>query len=484
MGIIINNKTVIAFFLILFVSSNSLAFSNVDMSAGLTVGMDYTDNVDLTDRNTESDLILSVTPSVGVSTQGSRLSTQLNYSVSGLAYNKTSANDDMYHNLSSSANAELVKNSIFLDAFANTRQVLLNQNLNASSDLVSGSQNTTTTYTYGLSPSWQKQWENYATSELVYHYDEVKFSGSNSGGDSTGNGVGFVLTSGTKFNQYFWDLNYDYNKTSYDSNSPDTTTELSYVTLGYHYSRLLDLRVRMGYENYDDSFQIDQNGNATNNDNGGFGWTIGGNWHPSARTSLDASWGERAFGRTAFLDFTHRGKRITWQLNYSDDIDNSRGQIINNSQTINDGNSNPDDNFNNVDTPLATFNPNLRLTRRLTGSASYRLSKSTFTLSLYSERLYYDDADNENNNNYGTSLDWGLRLGGRTSMNTRVSWQQLEDLDIDNTQERKEFSVFLNRTLTPSVSANIGYTYQRNDADLRLSEYVENRITANLSKSF
>lgn len=472
--IITKNKQFSVCFLIFFASANCQAFSNVDMSAGISGSMDYTDNVNLTKSKTESDLVFGVSPSVGLTTEGSRLRTQLNYSMTGLSFNKTSGNDDIYHNLSSSANAEIIKNAIFLDGFANTRQVLLDQNKNASSDLVSGSQNTTTTYTYGLTPSWHKKWDNYATSDLSYSYDQVRLSGGNSGdnSNSTGNGFNFTLASGTAFNQYFWDFNYNHNKTTYDGGSPNTTTETYYTTLGYHYSRLLDLRIRLGQENYDDT--VDD----------GFGWTVGGNWHPSERTSLDASWGERAFGRTAFLDFSHRRKRITWKINYSDDVTNSRGQLIENSQTINDANANPGDALNNVNTPLSTYNPNLRLTRRLTGSASYQMSKSSFTLALYAERLYFEDADDKDNNNYGTSLNWSLNLGGRTSMSSSVSWDRLDDLDIGNTQRRKELSINFNRSLTRSVTGSIGYTFQKNDADLSTSEYEENRITATLSKSF
>ncbi len=486
MAITINNKSLLFSCLIFAAYQNANAFSNVDFNAGISGNMYYTDNVNLDNSNKESDLVVRVTPSIGVTTQGSRVSTQLNYSISGLSFNKTSSNNDIYQNLSSSANAEIVKNSIFLDGFANIRQVLLDQNKNASSDLVSGSQNTTSTYTYGLTPTWKKKWANYANSELSYAYNEVRFGGGSSGNDSTGERIHFLMSSGSKFNQYFWDLNYDHNKTSYDNsgtsnntntNIRDTTTETSYVTLGYHYSRQLDVRVRLGYENYD----------GTVSD--GFGWTIGGNWHPNERTTLDASWGKRAFGRTAFLDFTHRSKRITWQVNYSDDITNSRGQIINNSQAINNANINPGG-LPDVDVPLSTFNPNLSLTRRLTGSAAYKFSKSTITLRLYAEAIYYEDENQKDNTNQGMGLDWNLSINSRTSMTSSVTWDQLDQRstsfnnDTGNKQNRLQFSVLLSRSLNRDLSGSIGYTYRKNSADLSSSEYTENRISATLSKRF
>jgi len=473
------NAAFILLLIILLSNSVSAGVEIKKFTPSISTELIYTDNVNLTSTNKESDTVFRVDvnpfPS-GISTQGSRLRTQLDYTISGLSYSKDNNLNDLNHNLSATAEAEIVKNAVFLDAYANTRGVLLDQNKSASSDRVSGSENLTDTYTYGLTTSWNKNWGNYASSDFSYDYNEVKFGGGSSESNSTGNSINLVLASGSKFNRYFWDLNYNHDETSYDNDSPDTTTDTSYVTLGYHYTRSLDLRVRLGFEDYDDS--VDD----------GFGWTVGGNWHPNPRTTLDASWGERAFGRTAFLDFSHKHKRSTWQVNYSDEITNSRGQLIANSQSINDINANPDDNqnanSNNIDVPLATYNPNLRLTRRLTGSTSFQYTRSSFTLRLYAERLYYDDADNKDNDNYGTSLDWGYRLGGKTSMNTRLFWDKSEDLGIANKQNTTGISWYLNRTLSPTFTARIGYDYTNNDADLKSSEYDENRITASISKTF
>lgn len=476
MGITINKKTIFTGLLMLL-AGNIQAFNNVKLNASVSGSMYYTDNVNLDYTNEKSNLVGRISPSIGLSTKGSRVRTQVNYTMSGLTYNKDSGNDDIYHNLSSSANAEIVKQSIFLDGFANVRQVLLDQNKNASSDLVSGSNNTTETYTYGLTPSWKKKWGNYASSVLSYGYNEVKFSGGGNS-DSTGQNVNLTVSSGTKFNQYFWDLNSRYSETSYQSsgsslNARDTTSEASYVTLGYHYSRRLDLRVRLGYEDYD----------RTVSD--GFGWTVGGNWRPSQRTSLDASWGERAFGRTASLDFNHRSKRLTWQVNYSDSITNSRGQIIQDSQAINNANLNPG-NVANVNVPLSTYDANLRLTRRLTGSSSYRFSKSTITLGVFAEAIYYKDEDKKDNLNQGINLSWNINVSSRSSLTSRVSWTQLDDRQnqTNNKQDRKDFSLSFTRSLNPELSGSINYTYRNNSADLRTSEYTENRISATLTKSF
>jgi len=69
-------------------------------------------------------------------------------------------------------------------------------------------------------------------------------------------------------------------------------------------------------------------------------------------------------------------------------------------------------------------------------------------------------------------------------MNTVLSWDSLEDVSAANTQERTAFSWSLSRTFSPTLTGNVGYTFTNNDADLRTSEYDENRIFINVSKSY
>ena len=69
-------------------------------------------------------------------------------------------------------------------------------------------------------------------------------------------------------------------------------------------------------------------------------------------------------------------------------------------------------------------------------------------------------------------------------MNTYLSWDRLEDVNGDNTQNRKEISLSFSRTFSPTLTGNIRYAYRTNDADLRESEYDENNVSVYLSKSY
>ena len=126
MVITINKRAAYILPLIILVIHNVFAEAEISkFNPSISAGLIYTDNVDLTHTNKDSDLVFRVTPSLGsagISTQGSRLTTQLNYSVSGLSYESDTSNNDLYHNLSSSATAEIVKNAVFLDGFANKRK--------------------------------------------------------------------------------------------------------------------------------------------------------------------------------------------------------------------------------------------------------------------------------------------------------------------------------------------------------------------------
>ncbi len=455
---------------ILFVVNYANA-KEIEFSPALTVGTGYSDNIELDHTNEKSSAYVRVTPSVQFKKEGARVKSQLDYNVTGLFYTSESDLNDVQHRLFANVESELIKHSIFLDLNATVSQQLLDSSRNSSSDGISGSENLTETYTYGFSPYWEKKWQDFASSTLRYNYDEVIYSGSSSNGQNSGgddskqNRLSLDIESGTAFTQYFWNFNYAYNDTSYDVNR-STRSETYRAVLGYHYSRRLDFTFTTGYEDYNDG-----------RDDGGTGWRAGFIWDPSPRNHLEVEAGHRFFGNTYLMDFTHRGRLFTWNINYNDSIVDTRSQIINNN---NSQQENPD----NIIVPLTNFTAQYYLSRRFSGDVSYTHKKSTVRLGVFNERRYFTDSDKKDETDTGINLSWNLNVGRRTNMTTRVSWDKLEDLQINNTQDRREFSWSLSRTLTPTMTGFLTISHRENDADIHFDEYTENSISLNVTKTF
>ncbi len=451
-------------------AGSSIQAKEIEIEPTLTVGAGYSDNIDREHSNEKSSTYTSVAPGIKFSKEGSRVKSILDYTINGLFYSSESDLNDVQHDLYANVESELVKHSIFLDLNATISQQILDNNKNASSDGVSGSNNLTQTYTYGFAPSWKKKWQNFAESTLQYDYNEVTYSGSNNGNDSQQNKITLNVESGKKFTRYFWNFDYDHSDVSYDR-SRDTSSEAYKLKLGYHYSRKLDFTLSTGYEDYDDG-----------RDDGGTGWRAGVIWDPTPRTNLEFEAGHRFFGNTYLLDFKHRSRRFTWHFKYDDSITDTRSDVINN-------NNNQQETPDGIIVPLTNFTAQYHLSRRMTGDVSYQHKKSTITLGVFNEKRYFEDSDQNDEDDIGLDLSWSLNIGRRTSMNTRLSWEQLDKKRDNNTQDRNTqdritFSWSLNRSLTPTMSGVLRLSYSENDADIKTDEYKENAISLHLTKTF
>ncbi len=484
---LMHNKAKLFVFLLILLSQVSIWAKEVDIKPSISVGVGYSDNIRLEEKNEKSSAYTRITPGIKFKREGARVKADVNYSITGLFYASENDLNEVQHRLFANANSELVKNSIFMDLDASITQELLNNRYSASSDGVSGSQNLTQTYSYGVSPYWKKKWSNFAQSTLKYTYDEVIYdSSTNRGGnDSTRNNFSLNIESGPKFRRYFWNFNYQYNDISYDQRQNivdpvytgtvrDTTSEAYKVVLGYHYSKQLDFTYTTGYEDYDDG-----------RSDGGTGWRLGLNWNPTTKTSLIAEAGRRFFGKTLLMKFRHRSKKLIWNFNYNDSITDTRGQIVNNAraQSTNPG---------SITTPLSSsFSAQYYLSRRFTGDVSYKRKKSTFKVGIFDERRYYYDSDKNDEEDIGINFNWGLKVGKRTNMDTRFLFSKIENKTgvnngngQKNTQDRTELIWSLSHRLSPEMTGSLSVSYRDNSADIKTYEYTEHTIFMNVVKRF
>ena len=81
------------------------------------------------------------------------------------------------------------------------------------------------------------------------------------------------------------------------------------------------LLAQVGYENYE--YQ-----RASDLRQRGCRWSAGFDWAPSPRTHLAATAGERFFGNTYFLDFSHRTRLTTWSAGYSENVTTTRTEFF------------------------------------------------------------------------------------------------------------------------------------------------------------
>ncbi len=475
----------------------------------LTASERYTDNVNLAPAgspNKKNDFITEIRPGVSLYKNGRRLKVNLNYSLQSLTYLNTTQNNALNHQLNGVANAELMEDFLFLDL----RSAIYQQNINALAPIGLGNTNATsnltTVGTYSISPYIRKRFGtfadlNYRLSQSGVYYDTQGIN------NSTVQNVLGSLASGSRFNDVFWGLNYNYtnNKNSVTAN---TEFEKGSATVGTAITRKLRVNATGGIER--NNFI-----SLGNNKVDGPFWNVGFDWAPTIRTQIGATVGQRFFGNTYSFNLTERTRRTTWNARYSEDITTTSGNAL--SSTLL-GTVYECSNRGALSVPGAVFvgttangvlvflptTPDLALAcvpalnvlgtnlslvndvfvaKNLTAGVAYNLGRSVFSLNAYNLRRDFQQGGSYDRQT-GVFAGWNWRLTPLTSFNLNGS---VTRIDVATTNRGNNFwalSAGLNRLFQPKLNGSVIVRHQEQTTNQPGSGYTENSITALVNMSF
>jgi uncharacterized protein (PEP-CTERM system associated) len=294
-----------------------------------------TNNSNLSSNATkESDLILSVTPSIGMNYQGGRLSLNGNLGVTGVYYVAGTQDNTVFPAIALAGTFEAIDNFLFVDGYVNGST----QFISPFGPQVEGqnTSNTSVAYNYNIAPYVRgRTWggiEYFARSDSTW-------SRSNQDGtqDTYLWSVQASLTSGP--GPWGWSLLYNMNQ--WDSGSlQNFDNKVARLVLTYRVNESLNLSARGGYEQ--------QSGTLLSSADVIYGGGL--TYRPSPRTDINGFWEKRFFGDSWNASVTHRLPRTSMSLLTSRDISFTTNSLF----TV-PGTSNV---FTSVDALLATRIPN------------------------------------------------------------------------------------------------------------------------------
>ena len=289
----------------------------------------YTDNVRQSSNNPQDALILTATPGFTLRSEGSRrVQASLQYGLTAVERFGGDQNDNIYHNLNAVGKAELVKDFLFIDGSARISQELISL-LGSPADATINNSNRTTVGLYSISPYIQQRLGTFAFAQARYTASGAIFQ-NNVAPDSSSNSFSASLNSGTRFTDFSWGLNYSLrkiqNRNALNSvNNTDVTFESVSATAGYALTRQFRVFGTVGHDSNDYL--------STSGTSGAF-YSVGAGWTPTRRTNLEASVGERYFGRTFSLAAKHRTRLTQWRARYSEDVSDISQQLLEQSSRI------------------------------------------------------------------------------------------------------------------------------------------------------
>ena len=452
----------------------------------------YTDNVNQSESNPEDAVILTITPGFTMSSEGSRrVQAALRYGLTGVARFGENDNSDLNHRLNATGKAELIEDFLFIDGNARISQELISL-FGSPAEAEINDSNRATVGTYSISPYIQKRLGTFANALARYTASGAIFE-NDVAANSSVNTFTAGLTSGTRFTDFSWGLNYSISKAE-NRGLADSTFENASASVGYALTRKFRVFGTAG-QDWNDYLSFTET-------EGSF-YRVGFGWAPSRRTSLEASAGEHYYGSTVSLSGTHHARQSQWTVRYSEDV----------SDTPRFDTSRIDLAFCTL-AELAALPPNptksdyikagcdlghffntsissrVFLSKLLTAGVSWDVgSRTKMSLALSDlTREFLQGAQSEDRVRYVTG-SVSYRMSPKTTASSSLSFfrnsaDAAETGSVARDDDIWRLSVSLNHQFAEDLSGALNLRHTRRDSNVAGADFEENRLMATVNMHF
>lgn len=483
-----------------FSANAPLWAAKVDITPSLVVEEVYTDNVGLTDSETQEDLVSRIVPAVSVRAQGRRLNLNFTGRMEALEYARDTRNDGINLQFNGAASAELMPQILFLDVNLSRRQENQNNRIGQAVDNISGADNRVSVTTFEVTPIIRHHFGTFADTETRLSLSQVDSSDSSSLSTQNQYNMQSRFTSGRRFRTVSWQLELNRREGQRSGNSgSDTDFQSIRASAAYRLSSEWRLLLNAGDE--DNEFT-----GSNQNDSGSF-YTVGaqwvpgrrfslgvnlGNdrngfntsWNPSLRTSMTFSYEKRDSGTERgdvfSFDLSHRTRRLVLSARYRERTTTTQ-ELLLQPQTISGIDPTtlqPID----IQALLPTLTDEVLTQQRFDVNASYNRARHTFTLSpFHVVRDFRVSGDQETD--IGINGSWSWRYSARTTTRVSLRYSELEP-QVGSTNERYDLTLELRRAVTAQADALIRYLYRDTQSDDANTAFTENRLTASINYAF
>ncbi|WJW74464.1 TIGR03016 family PEP-CTERM system-associated outer membrane protein [Thiohalobacter sp. IOR34] len=492
--------------------SGAVHAENWQIEPRLSVAETYTDNVGREPSGQENDdLITQLIPGVHINKAGGRLRVIGDYQAQALLFANDGDRNSVYHRLNAKADADIVEDWLFFDLGASISQAIIDAEQRLLLDNFSGKSNRGNVVTLAASPYLKHDFGGIVAVDLRYAFQKTRFS--RGAKDSRIDKLTAQLGNGRRLSPLRWGINY--RKEDVDR---DTLVDPSFESLqgdvSYLLGRGFSLLARAGRE--DNAFNSRRSVTNGSYWSAGLGWANrflslqamkGNNYQsvalgltPSVRTSLNISFRDRSVGVNPGTvwsgNFQHRTRRSNWSARYFEDtitvqqiqLESANAAIL--SMTLQDvidleqgilaGGGLPfyDENLN-----LFSLTDSVIERKRGSASVSYRLARTTFSLSAYDEeRDLLASGEQQKARGGVAAVRW--RYGARTSTLLRYGRQNADFLPSGTANDLSYWLLTLTYQLGAKATGSVEFRTTEQDSSNLSNNYDENRLTLRLQVTF
>ncbi len=474
-----------------------------DVVPTLSVVETYTDNVSLTpDATKQSDWVTQVIPGISITATGARLKFNATYAPEVTYYAQGKRDNQVYQRGNATGSAELAKQLLFVDAGARVDQYNVSLQGPLTTSNVNTTGNRTTAKTFFVSPYLLRDFGSAVRAEARFNYSVANSDGTAALANSVAERINLRLSSGPGYKLLTWNLAYSKEIIDYETGA-DTDIEVSTLNARRLITPTVGLLAQGGYEYY-------KRGPIPPTE--GPSWSAGLDWTPSPRTHVAATAGQRFFGNTYSLDFTHRARLTTWSAGYSENVTTTRSEFFIPATTSTAGYLDtlfssrfPDpvarqkavEEFiartglaPSLSAPINIFTTQLFLVKSWNASAGILGVRNVLIANVFgltSEGLAGDlvlpTAPNTSIQ-IGTSVLWNWRMTARNAWNLAAAYRRNESPNTGEIAYLTHVTMGLTRQFQPRLSGALNYRRQQNDSNFAGSDYTENAVFASLQMRF
>ena len=282
------------------------------ITPSLAVTETATDNVALSNKNRQSDLISDVNPGIHIEGAGGRSKLRFDYQMHNLFYAQDSSRNEIQNALNALGTLEAIENWFFIEASGSISQQSLSAfgSSSASSSVnVNTNLNTTETSTYRISPYIVGSFGNLADYQLRYNQSITRWKSSLSNDENVDELIG-SLKGITPFASLGWSIDVSSRNVDYDRGRDNEDDRLRGV-LTYQLDPQFRVFLIGGVES--NNYQsLDKESNTTRG--------AGFDWSPTERTQLSVSRENRFFGPANTISFSHRTPNTAWKYSDTEDV--------------------------------------------------------------------------------------------------------------------------------------------------------------------
>lgn len=472
---------------LLAVCGASATRADVEITPSVGVSTTWTDNIDLAgdDAAKQSAFLGEVTPGFTLSQRSERITTNVDYTFRGIFYADDSDRNTTWHDGNAALDVDVIRDWFSIAAAGGYTQVLVDPALATINDRIFDEENVSDTVTGSVMPQLLHEF-SWGIVDANYYYGIVDYLDTAPDGspldDNENMGGTFSITSPRR-STITWELRYDGWQTNYDI-SPDVEYRSASAELGYRVTPNLELFGSGGKETdleAEVALPTDQRAGLDEPF-----WQAGFRWRPSARDSLDMSYGERFYGSTFGGAWRHEGRMLTVEVSYSEQPTTEGQSLVRPTVDEEDAGTGSQPQPPRPDPPDFS-DPNFGITTDVyidkVGEARFTLNgrRTMLTLGFFTIDREYITATEFNESSKG--MDFGLtrQVSARDQLEFAVTYNTT---DFRDDIEFEEYSGRLGwrRQLAPNTDLTVDLNHdKREQSGLG---YVVSWFTAGVIKTF